>query len=85
MGAPEPVWIAWRREKSRSYRDLNSDPSTVQPLPVAILTALSRLPHPRPYSADLASSDNDLFGPLKLRFAAHRFRTDFEVMGPARA
>jgi hypothetical protein len=31
------------RRKSWPYRDLNSDPSAVQPYPVAMPTALSRL------------------------------------------
>jgi hypothetical protein len=30
--APEPVWTTWRREKSRPYRDPNSDSSAVQPV-----------------------------------------------------
>jgi hypothetical protein len=29
---PEQVWTTWRRENSWSYRDLNSDPSVVQPV-----------------------------------------------------
>jgi hypothetical protein len=30
--APEPVWTTWRKDKSCSYRDSNSDPSVVQPV-----------------------------------------------------
>jgi hypothetical protein len=30
---PVPVWTTWRREKSLPYRDSNSDPSVVQPVP----------------------------------------------------
>jgi hypothetical protein len=29
---PDPVWTTWRRENSWPYRDLNSDPSVVQPV-----------------------------------------------------
>jgi hypothetical protein len=29
---PEPVWMMWRCENSRPYRDSNSDPSVVQPV-----------------------------------------------------
>jgi hypothetical protein len=30
--APESVWTTWRKENSWSYRELNSDPSVVQPV-----------------------------------------------------
>jgi hypothetical protein len=30
--ALEPVWMTWRRENSWPYRDLNSDPSFIQPV-----------------------------------------------------
>jgi hypothetical protein len=31
--APEPVWMTWRSEKSWPYRDSNSDPLVLQPVP----------------------------------------------------
>jgi hypothetical protein len=30
--APEPIWTTWRRENYCPHRDLNSDPSVVQPV-----------------------------------------------------
>jgi hypothetical protein len=30
--APEPVWTLWERENSWPYRDLNSDPTVIQPV-----------------------------------------------------
>jgi hypothetical protein len=43
--AAEPVWNSWRGEKSCPYTDSNLDPSAIQP--VAVPTALSRLPQKR--------------------------------------
>jgi hypothetical protein len=44
LHAPEPVWTAWRRENSWSYRDSNSDPAVVQPVASRYTAELSNFP-----------------------------------------